>query len=331
MRRVENMKSELLDNLKEITAEEREVLRGSNIDQGIYTEDKDFVIDSGRMLEKGKLIDIRLHTRFVSFPKHRHNYIEIIYMCSGETTHIINDKSELILKTGEILFLNQNAYQEIKPAGIDDIAVNFIILPEFFDLAFTMIEGENILRDFIVGTLTRDIYRMDYLHFKVKDVLPIQNLMENLIWSLMNKQANKRQMNQTTMGLLFLHLVNNSDRIDRNNPIQYEQNMVMTVLRYINENYKTARLTEISKELNQPVYQLSKIIKKQTKKTFNELLQTKRLDQATYLLTTTTLTVENIIIAVGYENTSYFHRLFKKIYGMTPKVYREKNRKYIGK
>lgn len=325
------MNIELLDKLKEITFEEQQVLEGGDIDQGIYTVGKDFIIDSARMLEKGKLIDIRPHTRFVSFPKHRHNYIEIIYMCSGETTHIINDKSEIVLKTGEILFLNQNAYQEIKSAGIDDIAVNFIILPEFFDLAFTMIEGENELRDFIVGTLTRDSYRMDYLHFKVKDVLPIQNLMENLIWSLMHKQANKRQMNQITMGLLFLHLVNNSDRIDRNNPIQYEQNMVMSVLRYVDENYKTASLTEISEELNQPVYQLSKIIKKQTKKTFSELLQTKRLNQAIYLLTTTSLTIDNIIIAVGYENSSYFHRLFKKTYGITPKIYREENKKYIGK
>ena len=65
------------------------------------------------MLEKGKLIDIRPHTRFVHFPKHRHNYVEIIYMCSGKTDHIINGIDRVTLRQGELLFLNQNCSHEI--------------------------------------------------------------------------------------------------------------------------------------------------------------------------------------------------------------------------
>ncbi|MGB4661936.1 MAG: AraC family transcriptional regulator [Mobilitalea sp.] len=321
------MQEILLNQLKTITAEEQTILDGNKgIEKDIYTAGKEFVVDSTKMLDKGKLMDIRIHTRFIHFPKHRHNYIEIIYMCSGQTTHIINDSSEVVLKAGDILFLNQNAYQEIKPAGIDDIAINFIVLPEFFDLAFTMVEGENILRNFIIGTLTKDSDRMDYIHFKVADVLPVQNLMENLVWSLMNQQQNNRQMNQITMGLLFLQLVNYSGRIDKNNPKQYEQNLTMTVLRYIEENYKAATLTEIAAQLNQSVYQLSRLIKEQAGHTFKDLLQTKRLSLAVYLLTTTALSVEDIIAAVGYENTSYFHRLFKGKFGITPKVYREQHK-----
>ena len=55
----------------------------------------------------------------------------MIYMCSGQTTHIVNDKT-IVLSEGEILLLSQNSVQEILPAGENDIAVNFIILPEFF-------------------------------------------------------------------------------------------------------------------------------------------------------------------------------------------------------
>ena len=127
------------------------------------------------MLEKGKLIDIRPHTRFIHFPVHRHNYVEIIYMCSGSTTHIIGGHNTVKLETGELLFLNQNATQEILPAGEDDIAVNFIVLPEFFDRAFLMMEEESGL--------------VDYLHFQVKDELPIQNLIENMIWTLTEKKS----------------------------------------------------------------------------------------------------------------------------------------------
>lgn len=325
---VTNMQEVLLNLLKQITEEEQVILDGnSDVERDIYFSGKDLVVDSKKMLARGKLIDIRTHTRFVHFPKHRHNYIEIIYMCSGCTTHIINDTSEVALEAGDILFLNQNAYQEIKPASYDDIAINFIVLPEFFDVAFSMVEGENILRNFIIGTLMRDSAPMDYIHFKVSDILPVQNLMENMVWSIVNKYPNRRQINQITMGLLFLQLMNYSDRIDKNDPKQYEQNMAMSVLRYIEENYRTATLTEIASDLSQSVYQLSRLIKEQTGRTFKELLKTKRLNQAVYLLLTTSLSVEDIISAVGYENTSYFHRMFKNKYGMTPKAYRDQNKK----
>ena len=65
------MEQALLDRLKVITDEERLILQGEKqIQRTIYTETNDFTIDSKKMLERGKLIDIRTHTRFLPFPKH---------------------------------------------------------------------------------------------------------------------------------------------------------------------------------------------------------------------------------------------------------------------
>ena len=127
------MNQDLLKRLSVITEEEQEFLSGRReIDRTRYTEQSQLIIDSKKMLDQGKLIQIRPHTRFVHFPRHRHNYVEVIYMCQGQTTHII-DGNQVVLEEGELLFLNQNAVQEILPAGREDIAVNLIILPEFFD------------------------------------------------------------------------------------------------------------------------------------------------------------------------------------------------------
>ena len=124
------MNQELIQSLSVITEEEQKILAGSaDIDRTLYMDREDMVIDSDKLLEAGQLITIRPHTRFVHFPEHTHNYVEVIYMCRGETTHVV-DGRELKLKEGELLFLNQHAVQEIQPAGQDDIAVNFIILPE---------------------------------------------------------------------------------------------------------------------------------------------------------------------------------------------------------
>lgn len=316
------MQEKLLQQLTVITEEEQALLEGHQIQKEIYADAREFVVDSQKMLKKGQLIDIRTHTRFAYFPKHRHNYVEIIYMCSGSTTHIINDSSQVVLHAGELLFLNQNASQEILPAREQDVAVNFIVLPEFFDVALSMMGEENVLRDFIVGSLRTDTSKAGYMHFKVADILPVQNLVENMVWSLKNKQANNRKINQTTMGLLFLQLLNHTERIEQNSPSQYEGRLILESLRYIEEQYKNASLGELSAQLNQSIYQLSKLIKKETGHTYKELLQIKRFNKAVELLGGTGLSVADIIAAVGYENSSYFHRQFREKYGMTPKEYR---------
>lgn len=320
------MNQELLNKLKIISPEEQRILDGdTQIQKNLYTDQEDFVVESRQMLEAGKLIDIRPHTRFVHFPEHRHNYIEIIYMCSGTTTHIINGNTTVVLETGDLLFLNRNASQEILPAGENDVAVNFIILPEFFDRTFLMMNERSALQDFLVGSLQQKNRNSDYLHFHVSDVLPIQNLIENLIWSLVNRQPNRRNINQTTMGLLFLQLLNHTDTINKDDPGKQEQNMVFTAMKYIEENYRTATLEELSAMLDEPPYYVSRLISRLTGQTFKSLLQTKRLNQSAFLLTTTSIPVEEIILAVGYDNTSYFHRIFREKYGMTPKAYRMQN------
>lgn len=319
------MNQEIINRLSVITEEEQEILAGrSEIDPSRYAHTKELIIDSKKMLEHGKLIQIRPHTRFVHFPRHRHNYVEVIYMCQGETTHLI-DGNQVILKAGELLFLNQNAIQEIYPASETDIAVNFIVLPEFFDTAFHMIGDEkNYLRDFLISCLRQDNRYGNYLHFQVADVLPIQNLMENMVWTLLNNQPNKRSVNQVTMGLVFLHLIHHTDRIHSNDQ-SYNQQLIFQVLRYIDENYRDGELTQLAALMGYDVPWLSRTIKRLLGYTYKELVQQKRLNQAVFLLQSTRLPIADISVAVGYDNTSYFHRIFRKSYHMSPKEYRENN------
>ena len=145
---------EILEKLKIITSEEQKLLDGElNIDRSLYMEDSTDVVNSKKVLHAGKQIAIRPHTRFVNFPKHSHDFVEIVYMCSGSTTHIING-NEIILNEGELLFLCQGAEQEIMPAKHNDIAVNFMVLPEFFDDVIQMMgEEDTPLKKFVVEKL----------------------------------------------------------------------------------------------------------------------------------------------------------------------------------
>ncbi len=319
------MNSDLLKRLKQITKEEQEILDGcEEIEKGRYTDQADFTIVSKKMLEKGKLIDIRTHTRFIEFPKHKHDYIEIIYMCSGKTVHWINEETKVILNKGELLFLNQHAFHAIEAAYQEDIAINFIVLPEFFDVAYAMLEEESPLRSFIVSSLCQDTGKADYLHFMVADVLPIQNLMENMIWTLLEKSDLAGKINSITMGLLFLNLLNYTDKIVQSYENQREHRLVMAALRLIEEDYRNASFMDLANQMEEPLYSYSRMIKRNTGATFKELLLRKRIGKAEELLTQTKLSVSDIIFAVGYDNTSYFYQIFRKKHGISPREYRER-------
>ena len=101
-----------------------------------------------------------------------------------------------------------------------------------------------------------------------------------------------------------------------------EQETVLAVLRYIEERYRDGSLTEIAEQLHYEMTGLSRLIRQRTGKNYTALLQEKRLSQAVWLLMNTDRTVEEIAGLVGYENISYFYRLFEKTYGRSPRAFR---------
>lgn len=315
------LNQEILQQLSVISPEEKELLSGQSLNKKIYMDINapSDVIDAAKLLQSGRLITIRPHTRFAHFPEHSHNYVEVVYMCQGSTTHIANGTT-VTLSQGELLFFGQGATQEILPAGKQDIAVNFIILPQFFDKVLEMLDTDKApLRTFLTESLGSE--NTGWLHFRVADILPVQNLVENLIYALLTEsEPNRRSICQTTMGLLFMELMNHTDKLTTKNT---REDAVVHVLRYIEEHYPDASLTNIAGALNYDLYWLSREIHRRTGSTFQELLQRKRLSQAAYYLRSTSLKVDDIGRAVGYSNLSYFHRIFKEAYGLTPKKYRD--------
>ena len=108
------MNDRIVQRLSAVTEEEREILEGrSHIDRSLYMDGSRDVISGEKLLEKGKSVAIRPHTRFIAFPEHTHDYVEMVYMCAGETRHIVNGKP-LTLRQGELLMLGQNARQQIE-------------------------------------------------------------------------------------------------------------------------------------------------------------------------------------------------------------------------
>jgi len=319
------MRPEIIENLSKLTAEEKKLLNDNpNIAKELYTSENEFVVDSDKLLEKGKLIAIRPHTRFAYFPVHRHNYIEMLVILKGNLTTRIVDGDTLSLSEGDILLMNRHARHEIMPCSLDDIAVNIIILPEFFSENNVSYDKENILRSFIISSLSEKKRYSDYLLYHAKGMVPVENLMENLIWTLTSEHGGMNQIVKTTMDLLLMNLSALSADTLKNMGSKGQQ-LTISALEYIDHNYKDGTLEELASNEGYSTAYLSRLLKKYTGNNFKQLLQTRKLQQAAYYLENTTLTTEKIIDKIGYENSAYFYRKFAEKYGCSPRQYRKKH------
>ena len=320
------MDKRLLEQIQKITPEEQEYLDGEKtVNREIYTRKEYFEIDSQLFLKQGKLVTVRHHSRFIEFPEHKHNYIEIVYVCAGEITHYIDGKT-LLMQPGDLLLMNQHVKHSVKRAELGDIGINFIALPEFFDIPLQMMRKQNVIADFLLGTLRQNNTVPQYLLFQLKGQKQISNLMENMIASLVGDSENEDTINQYSMGLVFLYLLNHMDKLAHNSSQNYEDIVIQAALKYIDTQYRTAVLSRIAEDFNLSLSAVSRLIKKNTGFTFMELLMRKRFQKASVFLVETELPVEQIAANIGYENLSYFYLQFKAHYGVTPNQYRSEHK-----
>jgi AraC-like DNA-binding protein/mannose-6-phosphate isomerase-like protein (cupin superfamily) len=316
------MNQELLNELFKITDEEKSILgQQAKVSKELYTSKTNFIIESEKFLSKEKMIMVRQHTRFVDFPLHKHDYIEVNYVYNGKLEQTVGGKP-IILKKGELLLLNQHIEHEIKACAKEDIVINFIIRPAFFDFIFSYLSSGNIVSDFLLSSLYNNTQNGQFLYFKVSEVEGIQDLIRKMIHEIMYPTTFSESAIKLYMGLVMIELIKNSDRVERKEEASITHYMVVESLKYIEEHYKEASLYELAEQLNQSHYGLSKTIKKATSRTFKDLLQERRLGKAKELLEGTDLPIASIVEQVGYDNISYFYRIFKGKFGQTPKEFR---------
>ncbi|WP_238386431.1 helix-turn-helix transcriptional regulator [Streptococcus sp. S784/96/1] len=92
-------------------------------------------------------------------------------------------------------------------------------------------------------------------------------------------------------------------------------------------NYQTITLTTLAKQFSYSESYLSKLIKKNTGKTFKFIVEEARIANAKKLLLTTTLSLTEISQKAGYFDSSHMNRDFIKWLGISPKKWLESQSK----
>lgn len=100
--------------------------------------------------------------------------------------------------------------------------------------------------------------------------------------------------------------------------------MIYSALHYINANYdQRITLQQISDYVHFSPPYFSKIFKKELNTTFTQYLTKVRIEESKKLLADTSLALADIPGMVGFEEQSYFTKVFRAVTGISPGKYRD--------
>lgn len=99
--------------------------------------------------------------------------------------------------------------------------------------------------------------------------------------------------------------------------------IVRNAMKYIDEHYKEKlTLPEVAEKTYVSQWHLSKLLNKELKKNFSEILNDTRIKRAKKLLEDSSLRIGDVAREVGFLDFAHFSRVFKKVEGISANEYR---------
>lgn len=314
--------------LKQLNDFERELMNPSVRDMKLYfssdEEPDQWLINNEKLMSEHEEIAIHKHDRFIKFDQHSHDYIEIMFVYSGEIKHHINGE-DLILKKGELLVMDMNVTHSIEAALEDDIAVNILMKRAFFDTFFMrQIADNNLISNFVVNAIYSKEDTKQYMYFRSGDNGEIWDLVLKILMEYYDQRNGMNTAIRAYMLLLFNELLRDYQKYLSTHMVKRIDSAIsLELMAYIDEHYKKVTLKEMGKAFNYNSDYLGKQIKKLTGKSLKDIVKTKKIAEAARLLKYTGLSISDILEAVNYSNVSYFYKQFKAEYDVTPDEYRK--------
>lgn len=264
-------------------------------------------------------------------PFHIHNYVEMIIPLLGECR--VSTKNETIsVGQNDIIVIGNRTVHRVEPISESAIVVNITLKGSAFtlnDFDFMHRAGssQNISAMLFSLLSNEDSGESSYSLFQINHEPKIIDTLYDIIYEYYHPDAQTNQIIRFEMLTLFSRLIRVAS--EQNMKIKTNEKTstnLLSLLLYIEKNYVDITLEEMACHFGFNSNYLSAYLKKKTGHTFIKLVQLQRINVAADYLVNTNAPIEKIALKIGYENPSYFYKVFRKSLGISPTEYREKNR-----
>ena len=273
----------------------------------------------GTAMFPAEYYDCRYPLWIPSLPVHWHGEFEISYVRKGRCVYMIDLKPWKV-ETGDILLLPPGILHGIPEDGLELLeSDSFVFHPEFLGT------GDELCRMKYIEPL-----RKGEIWFApvIKPDAPGAGIMKNVLNALRDSFEEKSRGYELEVKALLLEMMSLFYRY-----LPYETKdageseavgKIRDVVRYIRQHYaEPVTVAELAEVCHLSEYYFMRFFKQHMNMTCVEYLNQYRLELAAARLVSGKESVTDIALDTGFRNISYFNRVFKRKFGMTPGEYRK--------
>lgn len=294
-------------------------------DKKIYIQDEENI---EKFIESFEKMKQTFSTAFISDNliklTYRVPYFRLLYVLHG-SIDITVDQKELDFFEGGVILANPNTHIVYRGTSTDTEVATILFKPEFFNNLFLSdLIDLPLFYEFFIQGLDLNYQKSNYFFFQQSLESFSHYLLLFLFKEIIINHPNKSIKHPALLVLLSELDDNKETSLVLKQSTLPSNLFIGEVLKYINHHYDTVSLNELANLYHLHPNSLSAMIKKQTGKQFSQHLKEVRIERASYYLINTRLPIVEISEKMGYQDKSYFFRLFKQHVGLSPNQYRKK-------
>ena len=264
---------------------------------------------------------------------HRHDYFELSIMASGHIEMQI-ETQRIACQPGDVLMVNRNtrhAEDILQNATLYTLAISKDYLlrwPDVDELFTYMDETQN---QFFTRNLDDEIKRnKDFIECRFLGD-PDKSEILDIFLSIANELEYKRPGFQLMIRALIYRLF-----ATLSDPEKYSctyvdlgfdggESLANTAKQLLDKTKRKISRTELSAYLHYSSTHINRVFQKHFGESVKDYNRKIYMREAAKLLTSTNMSIQEIIKEIGFDNRTHFYKLFFEFYQMTPAEYRERN------
>ncbi|HEY0827094.1 MAG TPA: AraC family transcriptional regulator [Bacilli bacterium] len=267
-------------------------------------------------------------------PLHQHDFYELVYIVYGRAQHFF-EGAYYDIYAGDILLIKQGENHTflLNPGTTVEI-INCLFLARLFEEELMSYADKTRSIQTLLDQPFLNI--KDGFHHRLslrrEDASQVMQLLESMVSEQHNKRSNFPVMIRLHLLELLFFLTRCYEEWqfkDQETLVLHNERIVVVkrVQQYLEENFEQKiNLATLSNYYHISPRHLNRIFKQDTGLTVMEMIHHIRVEKAKQYLANTNDRIVEISGRVGYEDTSFFMKLFTRQVGCTPAIYRKKFR-----
>lgn len=247
--------------------------------------------------------------------QHFHPYIELLFCKEGSITVLCCQK-KINMKAGDIIYIAPNIIHNITYET--SFSEHYCIkLDQKLLNPINLYSVKNISN--VINNNLGNYEFLDSQECK-EFIYDMQKLFEEAILLYRKHNYSSDLTSYANALKLISFIIQKRSQI---NAINLASDFVAEVDSYLNKNYQTVTLSEISKHMGMSYSHFSKVFAENFGTNYSIYLNKIRVEKSIDMLINSNASITDIALMVGFSSTSHYIKIFKNIMNLTPSKYRK--------